>query len=305
MAVKRVSPAAVVALQNALATVYWYKRDLREFLRRATGESRLIADLDWSDYKRNIVRQFVSTLAENQHRYMEQLISLLISTSEIDPIQLKRLDDGVSKYAEANIALEELRQYIEPYRSALRKAESIAHQRRLAQSEATQRQAVAQEISALREKFNNMHRLEPQRRGYELETLLTRLLLVYDIDARGSFRIEGEQIDGAFTFEGTDYLVEAKWQAKLTSLTELTAFADKVRRRLDNTLGLFVSISGFQESAVKRVGIGNRNVLLLADGYDLTVVFDHRIDFDELLRRKKQHAARTGELMLRAADIIT
>lgn len=49
------SPAVLVPLQDALATAYWYKTDLRAFLRSATGEPDLIAQLDWTDFKRNIV----------------------------------------------------------------------------------------------------------------------------------------------------------------------------------------------------------------------------------------------------------
>jgi hypothetical protein len=33
----------------------------------------------------------------------------------------------------------------------------------------------------------------------------------FDIEAKGSFRLEGEQIDGAFTFENAEYILEAKW----------------------------------------------------------------------------------------------
>ena len=32
MARKRLSPAALVALKEALSTIYWYKKDLRLFL---------------------------------------------------------------------------------------------------------------------------------------------------------------------------------------------------------------------------------------------------------------------------------
>ena len=95
MATKRVSPAVLVPLQEALATAYWFKNDLRAFLRSATGEPELIAQLDWGgSYKRAIVRQLVTPLADNQHRYFDTLVALILATAEIDPSSLKRLDDG-------------------------------------------------------------------------------------------------------------------------------------------------------------------------------------------------------------------
>lgn len=44
--------------------------------------------------------------------------------------------------------------------------------------------------------------------------------------------------------------------------------------------------------------------MLLAEGYDLAMILDGRIRFDDLRRRKKQHPACTGQNLLRAADVI-
>lgn len=47
-----------------------------------------------------------------------------------------------------------------------------------------------------------------QQRGYILERLLAELFELFDLDPRASFRVTGEQIDGAFTFDSTNYLFE-------------------------------------------------------------------------------------------------
>lgn len=306
MATKRVSPAVLVPLQEALATAYWFKNDLRAFLRSATGEPELITQLDWGgSYKRAIVRQLVTTLADNQHRYFDTLVALILATAEIDPSSLKRLDDGAAKYESAIAALRVLQDMVGPYRAMRSEAEAAAQRRRLDQERAEQKQALARETSELNAEFISMHSQQAQARGYALENLLNRLFALYDIDVKGPFRIQGEQIDGAFTFEGTDYLLEAKWTQELSTTSDLSIFAEKVRRKLDNTLGLFLSISGFQPNAVALSGEGGRRLLLLAEGYDLAMVLDGKILLDELLRRKKQHAARTGEILLRAADILS
>jgi len=68
-----------------------------------------------------------------------------------------------------------------------------------------------------KEYFELLSAQEPQRRGYRLEKIIRELFEVFDLDPRASFKIVGEQIDGAFTFDATDYLLEGKWQQEPVS----------------------------------------------------------------------------------------
>ena len=77
----------------------------------------------------------------------------------------------------------------------------------------------------------------------------------------------------------------------------------KVARKLDNTLGLFLSMSGFQDSTVE-IHSRSRSVVILMDGGDLNAVVENRIPLPELLRRKRQHAARTGDVYVSAYRLI-
>jgi hypothetical protein len=56
---KKIAPAAILALKEALASVYWYKSDLRSFLLHTLSDASLLARLNWDDYKRNIVSTLV------------------------------------------------------------------------------------------------------------------------------------------------------------------------------------------------------------------------------------------------------
>ena len=51
----KIATAAIVALKEALANLYWYKSDLRSFLTSTLGNTSLLGTLNWEDYKRNIV----------------------------------------------------------------------------------------------------------------------------------------------------------------------------------------------------------------------------------------------------------
>jgi len=168
---KRLSPQAILALQEALAVIYHYKNDLRRFLSSCGVDAALLSRLDWTKYKRRIVAD---------------LFELLLN--------------------EKNLSL-----------------------------------------------------------------------------------------DGAFTLDGTDYLFEAKWEKDPLDRAALDEFVSKIGRKLDNTLGLLLSMSGFMPNAVD-LHSGRRATLLLMDHYDLQAVLEQRIDFVEMLRRKRRHAAETGSV---------
>jgi len=300
---RRINPAALHALKEALVLAFWYKNDLRAFLTSALGRGELIAHLDWMDYKRAIVAQLVDSLAADQHRHFDDLLTLTLATADItDPSHLKRVEDGERKYAEALVALKTLRDLVEPYRQ-LRSEEEEANRRREADRiKAEMQRAVSEKLAELRTSFYEIVAMPAQQRGYALEKFLNGLFALFDIDAKAPFRIEGEQIDGAFTFEG-EFLLEAKWQDAKTPVADLDVFAGKVGRKLDNTLGLFLSMNGFQDSAIQTHSRG-RPVMFLMDGADLSAVIEGRISLPDLLHRKRQHAAQTGDVFVSAYTLI-
>ena len=105
-----------------------------------------------------------------------------------------------------------------------------------------------------------------------------------------------------FALEGTDYLFEAKWQKDLVGVQDLDAFSSKVQRKLDNTLGVFLSMNGFSPDGITAHSTGRPSVILM-DGADLMAVLEERIDFVTLLLRKKRHAAQTGNIFLHIHEI--
>jgi restriction endonuclease Mrr len=301
---KRVSPAILPPLKEALTLGFWYKPDLRAFLTSCLSNRGLVAHLDWTDYKRNVVAQLVDTLARDQHKYFEDLLTLILATADItDPAHLKRVDDGQRKYADAVEALKTLRDQVEPYRRLRDEEEQARRNREQGAARAEIARAVNQKLEDLRSEFFVIVTQSEQARGYALEKFLNALFALFDIDARAPFRIAGEQIDGAFSHEGTEFLLEAKWQGGLTGADALDTFAGKIGRKLDNTLGLFVSMNGFQPAAVELHSRG-RSVMVLMDGADLNAVVEGRISLPELITRKRQHAARTGAVFLSVATIL-
>ena len=92
---KRISPAAINALKEALSTAYWFKSDLKRFLITALGPGFVVNKLDWEDNKRNIVGNLVDSLARDEARYQATLIQLMKDVAAIDDFShLERLDAG-------------------------------------------------------------------------------------------------------------------------------------------------------------------------------------------------------------------
>ncbi len=294
MTTKRVSAAVLGPLREALTHLYWFKPDLRNFLEDATGERGLVAQINWDGQtKRDSIRQFVAILNENQHRYFEPLLELILATADHgEPSHLRPLEDGALKYERARSSLASLRPLVEPYRRQRTDAEEAARRREVESRRNEKGRALSEELRRLSQVLTELHSADPQRRGYELERLLNELFNVFDIDCKNPFRNGGEQIDGAFTLDGTEYLLEAKWQSHSAATSDLAFFACK----LANTLGLFVSMEGFGPSAAVLGHQGQRPRVLCMDGGDLAAILEERISLPLLLARKKQWAAQTGEV---------
>ncbi len=302
---KKLNPSAIIALKEALAQIYWYKKDLRSFLINTLENSSILANINWDDYKRSITDLLVESLARNETRYRDELIRLFTAVSATNDFShLEHLDDGKEKATRAKKAVEALRKYTSGYQKMWDEKQQT-DERRTAYAEKLER------VNSFQTQLGNLNKEycqlatsnDSQGRGYRLETMLKELFELFDLDPKASFKIEGEQIDGAFTFDSVDYLFEAKWQNELVRANALDSLASKVQRKLDNTLGLFLSINGFSPDGISAHSSG-RKVLLLMDGSDIMAVLDGRIELPELLKRKRRHAAQTGEIYMRYQDML-
>lgn len=165
--------------------------------------------------------------------------------------------------------------------------------------------AVRKKLELLKMRYMSLiSTTSPQTRGFELEKIMYDLFEIFDLDPKAAFKNIGEQIDGAFSLDSTEFLFEAKWQKELVNKADLAIFTDKVRSKLENTLGVFLSINGFSKEGVTAHQAGGTSIFLM-DGADLMAVFEERIDFISLLLRKKRHAAQTGNIYYTYYEMVT
>lgn len=143
--------------------------------------------------------------------------------------------------------------------------------------------------------------LQPQKRGYEFEKFLKELFDAYDLSARASFRLIGEQIDGSFVVHNDTYLLEAKWQNTPTGVADLHTFEGKLREKASWSRGLFVSSSGFSSDGLQAFGRGKRTICI--DGFDISEMLRRRLSFVKVIEAKVRRAAETGYPFVSVRDL--
>ena len=300
---KVVSAVAIHALREALTSIYWYKKDLNFFLKNCISDKTIITRIDWSNYKHQIVADLVDILCSDQDKYLGDIRRLFHEVSKMDSFQhLEHVEDSRNKIRKAKTSVAELKRIVDTHDAAT-EASQFSKERRKKEAERVKHNlAIKDKLAKIKvEYFSLFGSDSPQKRGFKLESILYDLFELFDLDPKASFRNTGEQIDGAFSLEGTDYLFEGKWQQQPSGCADLDSFAAKISRKLDNTLGLFLSINGFSVDGVKAHAAG-RSVTILMTGADLMAVLEERIDFVQLIRRKKRHAAQTGDILLEFKD---
>lgn len=303
---KIISPIAINALSEALTNIYWYKGELRSFLTQTVSDTAILTQLNWEDYKRNIVSKLINFLAKHQDTYKNDLLRIMTEVCKMNDFShLERLDDGKAKAKVAKQTVEALRNQMAGHKDLVDELKKQEERRKKAFEKTLKVKDVQQKLEEIKvDFFQLVSSSDPQARGFKLEKIIKELFALFDLDPKASFKIQGEQIDGGFTFESSDFLFEGKWQKELCSIQDLDAFSGKLSRKLDNTLGLFCSINGFSEDAVKAHSTGRR-LMILMDGSDLMAVLEGRIDLLQLLLRKRRHASQTGNIYLKIHEIIT
>ena len=302
---KRISAQAVIALKEALTNIYWRKQDLRQFIYLTIKNNLIVSTIDWdNNMKYESVSQLIDRMTARPDMYFEDLMLLLQETSNFNDFShLKKWDDSEKKIQKAKDAVLKLRQQTKGYFDIITELKEAEKRRETNTQKMRSSMAFSERLEDLKARFLSIATNENhQERGYDLEKLLNDLFILFDLDPKSSFKITGEQIDGAFTFDNQDYLLESKWQKKQLSASDLYEFGGKISGKLKNTLGLYISLEGFSNDCLKVENPILKSMILL-DGLDLMMVLDGRIKLNDLIYLKRRHASQTGEIFYRISGV--
>ena len=127
---KQISPAAYLALRDAIPAVVWNKRPFETFLRTALRDhSELLAGLNFTDTKRVIANDLVDRLEADERKYRDVTLRLMLEISKLKRFpnleQIKDPEDRKLRIAEAEAAVGLLSYVIKDYEADLAEGEKL------------------------------------------------------------------------------------------------------------------------------------------------------------------------------------
>jgi len=289
------------ALIEVCGSAFWYKQPLFDvFARAGIREDIYLPYEPQSKYKiARLVLQHLEVEAEEGKLLQKRLVTELCRMRNVAGDKVVDREKGLDALRKLKaaamqhdlLAKQELTRAKKHKNLSMNKMEAAAARR--------------ERLSTLHKQFSEMLlSTDHQQRGYDLEGLLTDLFALYEIRYRKSYRIPREQIDGAFSFEGFDYLVEARWRSSPPSLDQLAAFQARVSRKIESTRALFVSVAGFKEGTLDEMRAAGRKNLLLMDGQDLALILEGRVSLRDGLKAKAEKAAQEGIMLFPLHNLV-
>jgi hypothetical protein len=94
-------------------------------------------------------------------------------------------------------------------------------------------------------------------------------------------------------------LVELKFTASQAAAPDIDVFKSKVESKADNTMGVFISMSGYSSVAITEAS-GRKTALLLLDASHIFLALTGTMSLGEVIQRIRRHASQTGESYLSA-----
>lgn len=296
---KKISANSILALKDALVAIYYRKKDLRQFIELTIENTAIVSTIDWTDnLKYESVSQLIDRMVKRQDLYQTDLLKLVQEVGNMNDFShleyWEKDNKGLIKKAE--IAVEKLRQQAKGHFETIEELKKAEERREITKEKLKDSISYQQKLDELKMEFYEIaSNTNSQQKGFQFEKFLNKLFNFFDLDPKSSFKIVGEQIDGAFTFDNADYLLEAKWQDKPINAADLYVFGGKIQGKLKNTLGLFISLGPYSTESTK-TGSPVLNLMILMDGMDLMQVLDGRVRLNDMILIKRKHASQTGDI---------
>ena len=294
---KEISEKVKEDLIDALSTIHWYKKNLRGYMIKITDNYNYLYNLDWGNRSKwEICEDYINRLAENNE--INQVVKIIECIFTMNLEHLAKLENGKTKMETAEKNIEKLK---ESSKYIFSKTEEV--RQKDYENREYKNNIFDGKLKKIKEFYSQIIEETPQKRGYELEKIIYKLFDLYNLAPEKPYRIKGEQIDGYFELDGTGFIVEIKWTKDLTTRGEIDIFDAKIGRKMKSTLGLFISVAGYNSTALEIYKNSGTSVIFL-DGDDISYVLSGKVDFRKLIKAKKRYSEQTGDPYLKTADML-
>lgn len=290
-------------VQDAALKSFWRRDALNDFLRRCGVAEQFLATWSKEETKRDLLKRIFPRL-ERSTKGPEVIgrMARELAEQKVFP-DLDGWEDAEQKLKAARSAVAALAEYISRDREERQRARAQAEvRRRAAEARAETAQRLGN-LSILESRLNELAlQLGSQSAGYAFQDWFYDLVAHFEIPARRPYVVDGRQIDGSLTVEGTTYLIETKFTAEQACAPDVDTFLIKIGDKADNTMGVMVSMSGYSSVAVKQAS-KPKTPLLLMDYNHVYLVLNGSWKLSELVARLRRHASQTTEAYLPATAL--
>ena len=300
---KRLAPAFIELTHDALLKAFWFKSTLRLFLQQHGIKDSALAQWHSDQSKRDYIDWLWPHLVKTNQGH-SALLKMARSLAEMEHFpDLERKEDTKVRIPEAREAVSRLKEQVDSINKTIRETEKAKERRKAAQAEIARQMAAQQSVEKLQNQLQDlMPQIGTQDGGYAFERWFYDLAVFYELDARPRYRAGGREIDGAITTEGTTFLLETKFTSEPVGSPDVDIFMAKIESKADNTMGLFVSISGFNEGAIRAASKQRTPMLLLDHSHIFNLILRGIMTLPQVISRIKRHASQTGSAYLAVSE---
>lgn len=300
MAVK-ITPHLVQLAYEAALKSFWRKEALRKFLRDCHVAESHLATWAGEESKREFLdRTFAALQRSDRGKAVIGQMAVFLAEQTSFP-DLRNWEDSAVKIQDASKAVAELKFLIRRQTEEVRAEEEKEAAKIKARDE---RAAVQRNQISLALLMNRLNELAPTMGtspgGYAFQDWFYDLIVFAEIEHRKPYVTSGRQIDGSLTVDGTTYLIELKFTKEQAGSPDIDIFRGKIESKADNTMGLFVSMSGYSSVAIAEAS-GKKTTMLLMDASHIYLALTGGMHIADIVRRIRRHASQTGESMLPVA----
>jgi hypothetical protein len=292
----RFTPHLVDLTFDSALRSFWRKNALSNFLQRSD-----IPNLPaWmpDESKRDYLNRVFEGLrrSDSGKAKILQLARFLVEQTAFPDLQ--GWEDTAEKLDAAARSVAALKSYLDEQETNLASEQQRQESRqriREAQAKARESQHTLRSLSdRLGELAGDIGTIEA---GLNFEEWFYSLMQFSEIAARKPYVVDGRQIDGSLTIGDTTYLVECKFTTNQSGAQDIDSFRAKVESKADNTMGIFISISGYSSVAIEGAS-GKKTPLLLLDHGHLYRVLSGVSSFRDVIERVRRHSSQTGQAYL-------
>ncbi|RKI46788.1 hypothetical protein D7Y27_07565 [Corallococcus sp. AB004] len=285
-------------VSDAVLKSFWRKRSLQRFLRSSGIAERFFSAWSEDESKRDLLARLFPALEKNEKGpdVIRGMATALLEQKSFP--DLEGWEDSDQKKKQATEAINSLREYVSRQKEEQENEKDRREKRQRAEARLKEKINQQSNLSSLSTRLTELStRLGTQKAGYDFQDWFFDLLNHFEITCRRPYVVNGRQIDGSATVDGTTYLIELKFTSTQADAPDIDIFHKKVTDKADNTMGIMVSISGYSSIAIQGAS-GPRSPLLLLDHQHVFALLSGPHTFSDMIGRVRRHSSQTGEAYL-------